>query len=108
MRGLLLIRWTACAAWVGNDQPTDPKLAEYLQCAFDCGKSPASSSMIAAAVQWLFTSTDQPSPVGKRSKAKIKQLADYQPQTSTHKPADYFPCGNKPAYPTSLPLIRAG
>jgi len=50
LRGLLLIRWTACAAWVGNDQPTDLKLAEHLQCAFDCGKSPASSSMIAASV----------------------------------------------------------
>ncbi len=32
--------------------------------------------MIAASVQWLFTSTDQPSPVGKRSKAKIKKLSE--------------------------------
>jgi len=67
---------TAFAAWIGNEQPTDPKLAEYLQCAFDCGKSPASLRMIAASVQWLFTSTDQPSPAGKRCKAKIKQLSE--------------------------------
>ena len=67
---------TAFAAWIGNEQPTDPKLAEYLQCAFDCGNSPASLRMIAASVQWLFTSTDQPSPAGKRCKAKIKQLSE--------------------------------
>jgi len=71
-----LIRWTACAAWVGNDQPTDPKLAEYLQYAFDCGKSPATLRMITASVQWLCATNDQPSPAGKRSKAKIKQLAE--------------------------------
>ncbi len=67
---------TALRSWIGNDQLTDPKLCEYLQYAFDCGKSPASLRMICAAVQWLFSSTDQPSPVGKRSKAMIKKLSE--------------------------------
>jgi len=70
---------------------TDARLSEYLQACFDLGKSIATLKLINAPVQWLYASTGRASPVGLRSKAKIKTLAEsgHDPGRGQAKPLTY-------------------
>ena len=64
------------ARWHGQDKPTDETMAEYLTIRFDEGTAPSTLRLALSSLRWLAKVSDKQSPIGKRTKAVMKMLAE--------------------------------
>lgn len=64
------------ARWHGNTKPTDETMADYIIARFDEGTSPATLRLALSSVNWLAKASEVKSPVGRRTKAVMKMLAE--------------------------------